>query len=257
MRWLIGILLLLNFSFFLWSNFESPEGRLSTGLPEPDVGSLRLLNEMRMSAEPPKQPINTPLLAMEESLSEQNAVEPSLPQGVSKMPATTSAQVVAKALPLKNPVIHYNCIQGGNFERKEQAEAVAGRIPSGVELVGVEPMMLETISGYYVMIPAAKTFAEAKKTVAELKKKGIHDTWLFASGRYKHAISLGLFSRKANAGQLAKKTQSKGFNAVVEQKMKGHERYRVLLRAEDDDFLKKTAEKLGLLDTQKVICPLE
>ena len=62
--------------------------------------------------------------------------------------------------------------------------------------------------GYWVYLPAFKTYDAARKQVNALQKKGLKDLFIMGKGKHKNAVSLGLFKREGAADerfQLVKK----------------------------------------------------
>lgn len=62
--------------------------------------------------------------------------------------------------------------------------------------------------GYWVYLPAFKTYDAARKQVNALQKKGLKDLFIMGKGQHKNAVSLGLFKREGAADerfQLVKK----------------------------------------------------
>lgn len=122
------------------------------------------------------------------------------------------------------------CANIGPYKKKSDADRMLASLIDEVDTIRVDASSEQSVSGHYVLIPAAKDLATGKATVAALKKAGIKDTWLFRSGKRKYAISLGLFSIKSNAESHAKKLRAKGFNAVIDPKVKSTAVYTVFLK---------------------------
>lgn len=74
---------------------------------------------------------------------------------------------------------------------------------------------IKKIKGYWVTTPPQESYRDANQKLQELKKVGITDLWLFPRGEYKNAISLGLYSRIANAEVAQAQALKKGVATVV------------------------------------------
>ncbi len=55
--------------------------------------------------------------------------------------------------------------------------------------------------GYWVYLPAFKTYDAARKQVNALQKKGLKDLFIMGKGQHKNAVSLGLFKREGAADE--------------------------------------------------------
>jgi len=274
MRWAIGILLLANLAFALWQGVQPPPGGSQVALPEPDVGNLRLLSERELprpgtapaaaaaipaepqvlalpqpgAPEPPEAEASRLDVASPEPVAE-SPVEPQRP------PEAAAVAVPAPAQPAPAPVPETVCWDVGQFADQEQAEAAQARLPIGISLLDIVESEVEQISGYYVLIPAAATHAEAKATVARLKENGISDTWLFTGGSLKYAISLGLFSKQSNASRYAERLRKKGFAVVVQEKIRISSVFRLRVRGADLGVNQRALKREFGEHVQQLACP--
>lgn len=63
---------------------------------------------------------------------------------------------------------------------------------------------------FWIYTAPVKTFAEAQKTAAELKAKGIGDIFVVQEEKWKNAISFGIFGDEKLATKLMQELQAKG-----------------------------------------------
>jgi len=73
-----------------------------------------------------------------------------------------------------------------------------------------------TPRGYWVYLPASKSYQAAKRKVTELQKKGLKDVYIMGKGSHKNAISLGLFTRENAARNRFQQVKKLGLKAVLE-----------------------------------------
>jgi hypothetical protein len=94
-----------------------------------------------------------------------------------------------------------------------------------------------SVDRYYVLIPPLPSRAAGRQKLKELAQAGVTDTWLFPSGEYRNAISLGYFSREAGARRHAANVAKKGFTTEVREKTSIRQRrWLVLMNSEGRDL---------------------
>jgi hypothetical protein len=69
----------------------------------------------------------------------------------------------------------------------------------------------ESLSGFWVVLPASKSLKEAKKEIERLKSLKIKDYFLVATGSHENGISLGVFSREDSARRRIDEMNKLGF----------------------------------------------
>lgn len=239
MRWLIGVLLVLNLVFGLWQlYFNQPEPEAG---PLPDVGQLRLLSERQVGRDANAQTqsvASTVSVATAETASKPppapQPVAPPVPVETAPAPPRHAPQSLASTSPPQPQPQPRGpseaCWQLAAADTRAIAENAAHHLPFWARSLGIVTVKASRASAYYVMIPPAKNRDQAEATVQRLRAKGIKDTWRFPRGRYRNAISLGLFSQKSNADSYLQSIRAKGFQAVVQPKEETVERYAVQLR---------------------------
>lgn len=255
MRWAIGVLLLSNLTLAMWQLFFDRSGHHQLDLPSPDVGNLRLLSERAPESAPaaktrpativPPAPQKRPLAPTPPKVAEPEVPEPALEQKQKQPPEEAIATATESLAPSSTfiepqpaqsaivppPAPPPVCWQLPSQASREQAEALAQRLPPSAELLDIAEINEYETTGYYVLIPPLPDAAAARALVDELRQKGVRDTWVFTGGPLRHAISLGLFSRRENAESHARSIRSKGFNAEQRPKQNEAIHYAVRLQA--------------------------
>ena len=139
-------------------------------------------------------------------------VKPDLEKSLIKKPVTQKV-VKAKIPPKpKKPVPVKSakpaCFTLGPFKKT----LTANHADEAISILGVAVKKRQISQrrprGYWVYLPAFKTYDAARKQVKALQKKGLKDLFIMGKGQHKNAVSLGLFKREGAADerfQLVKK----------------------------------------------------
>ena len=143
----------------------------------------------------------------------------------------------------------------GPFEEAVQAEALAAELPPGVRKLAVRKTEVRVPNGFYVLVPASPTRAGALAIVRQLKQKGIKDSWVFVSGPLKNAVSLGLFSREANARRRLTLVLSKGFDARLLPRYREREQVELLVAGPADTVTERALKRLSANQLKPAPCP--
>lgn len=228
MRWLIGVLILANLAIFAWSSLQGPAVEPEP-LVEPGVGNIRLLREVV-----PEQPAAAAVEAEATSIQAAEVPAPVVmaPAGEAIEPAPAQAMVEPEPQSPR-PTIHPPvetapepvCGRLVFFNERPVAQQALEQLRAVQIQADLGSETSTEVSGYWVLIPALDGRAAGKAKVAELKAAGIKDVWLFAGGPLKNAISLGLFSTKANAGRRSSQVEKAGFKPVIQPKSSEKERF--------------------------------
>ncbi len=266
MRWFLGILLVANVLMLVWGALRAPIDHSTTGLPAPDVGTLRLLTEVPATEKGSAITASTKVVAAsgandrpwsKSPVSNENDKDAKPAEHIVEV---AQEQLDAEALkrslrarqdmvPLPSPELSEQppqlpeassaaiagsakesvCVKIGDFESPGEAGILLQSF--GLKYAQLQTSKNETdvVTGYYVIIPPSATRGIARQTVDALKTAGIVDSWIFPSGNLKHAISLGLFSKESNAQRRMKRVDSKGFSAIVLPRKKPVVNYRATL----------------------------
>lgn len=148
---------------------------------------------------------------------------PMLPEGaVAGLPSEESSvsdekvdTAAAADATLRPEIPAPSCARVGPFTAHE-ADTLIAYLPEHLTLYSDIVEEYTKADSYYVMIAALPSREEGNRKIQELADAGVKDTWLFRSGEYRNAISLGLFTREASAKRHAENIEKKGFpNQVI------------------------------------------
>ena len=126
-----------------------------------------------------------------------------------------------------------SCARVGPFNA-EGADKLIASLPAATTLLSEATEEYASVDRYYVLIPPLPSRAAGYQKLKELADAGITDTWLFPSGEYRNAISLGFFSREAGAKRHAANIAKKGFATEIKEKTSLRERRWLLLKTDGD-----------------------
>jgi hypothetical protein len=115
------------------------------------------------------------------------------------------------------------CARVGPLEA-QGAESLVANLPTHITLQSDVAEEYTDVTGYYVLIPPLASRAEGIRKLRELREAGVDDIWLFRSGEFNNAISLGLFSREQTARRHATNVAKKGFAAEIRNRTSIRER---------------------------------
>jgi len=161
--------------------------------------------------------------------------QPPLPQGVEKLILLRERGLGGGAAPaLENPSSkpaikridtplktlgsqhELACFTLGPFIRADIAKRSSGTLTAlGVDVKHRE-ISQRTPRGYWVYLPASKSYQAANRKVKELQKKGLKDLYIMGKGNHQNAISLGLFTRESAANSRLQQVKKLGLKAVLE-----------------------------------------
>ena len=234
MKALFLFFLLLNAAYFYYQSEVQDDAAAPTILKQPvlpsGVDSLVLLRERGLGivAEPAqtdvKQGTTATAAARDNPLESASVVtakqESAGGDHITKI-EVRPAVIASKRDVGKSPVepeksVEPACFTLGPFDRGNAASRAAETISAlGVSVVHREESQ-RTPKGYWVYLPAAKSYLAAKRMVAELQKKGLSDLYIMGKGSRENAISLGLFNNKITAEERFQQVSKMGLNAVFE-----------------------------------------
>jgi hypothetical protein len=147
------------------------------------------------------------------------------------------------------------CARVGPFEPDDADNLISG-LPATVRLLSDVTEEYASVDRYYVLIPPLPSRAEGYQKLKELADAGITDTWLFPSGEYRNAISLGFFSREAGAKRHAANVAGKGFDTEVKEKTSVRQRRWLLLMSNDAGDLGPSLSLPAGVAAEQQACPL-
>jgi len=290
MRWLIALLLTANVMAALWLGMEREgEGRLAR-LPQPDIGNLQLLvdegnvpGEAVTASGPPRHggmdlperqaedqavgPVSSDT-AITGELAE-NGTEPE-PEVLNELPASPRATTTvvrmqeaasvpdgASAKPADigddQPGPAEACWELGPFEQEIDAEQL--QLPTGIQRIRIDRSRVRVPAGFYVLVPPAANREAARHTVERLKAKGVRDSWLFASGPLRNAISLGMFSQQENALRRKRQIEEMGFAVRLQPREREVVGHVVKVKGLDIPANVRLLERLAAGQLRRVDCP--
>ena len=114
------------------------------------------------------------------------------------------------------PAAHVSaCMEWGDFSGNDLTRAAAAldRLKLGDKLT---QRQIEHTSGYWVYIPPLKTRTYADKKVAQLKALGVEEYFIVQeAGKWRNAISLGLFKTEDAAQKFLESLKGKGVKSAT------------------------------------------
>ncbi|HHJ39490.1 MAG: hypothetical protein AXA67_09245 [Methylothermaceae bacteria B42] len=212
------VLLILNSVVFLRELFvSSPESVRVVGDAGRPVERLVLIEEL---SEAP-----APATAREEKKKPTKKKASASPKTVTKPRKEAQKQLKNKQSPQKKPkVILGGCYRIGPFQGLVTAHRVGEQLKSAGLNAKVKTKSVIETRGYWLMYPPKDSIESSRLALAELQDKGLRDLWLFETGPWKGAISLGVFDTRKRAEIAARRLRKKG----IEVKVMPMKRYRIL-----------------------------
>ncbi len=130
-----------------------------------------------------------------------------LPQSAAPVQAPKPAS--GQDMPKKTAV---SCIAFEGFD-SENADRFEKKLafPAGT----FKRTIASTPSSYMVYIPPSKTMKAAEARIAELKAKHITNYFLIQDGKFRNAISLGIFKTEASAKKLLAELETQGIRDLA------------------------------------------
>jgi hypothetical protein len=110
-------------------------------------------------------------------------------------------------------VVDTQCFTVGPFSVEKTARLVADRLSDAGFAVNIRRQQTDQIQQYLVFLPQLKSREAAEKVVADIKTHNIKDYSIIASGPYKNAIALGVFSNLDKARRHAEYVRYLGYDA--------------------------------------------
>ena len=190
MRWLFGLLLAINLIFFAVIQWGE---KLTSG--NNHAPNQPALNEEKIK-----------LLAI---MPETSAPTPAVPA------ASVTAPSPTPPVPQVQPVVDTTCLEWGEFSSGDlkRANAALTQLKLGEQL---SRRQAEYSSGYWVYIPPPKKQADIERKISVLKARGVADYFVVQEpGKWRNAISLGVFKTKEAANKLVSKLSEKGIKTPV------------------------------------------
>ena len=112
-----------------------------------------------------------------------------------------------------NPVVDAQCFTVGPFSVEKTARLVADRLSDAGFAVNIRRQQTDQIQQYLVFLPQLASREAAERVVADIKTHNIKDYSIIASGPYKNAVALGVFSDLDKARRHAEYVRYLGYDA--------------------------------------------
>ncbi|BCX89945.1 hypothetical protein MIN45_P2319 [Methylomarinovum tepidoasis] len=190
-RRLTYILLVANLLFFLWATYgrnAAPWQRVVSGV---SLERIILVDEVTRASRQ---------IAEAESAAEAPATAPRT-QGVN-----------AESRP---PVRKSQCHRLGPLNGRKAAVRLLTQFLQLGLAARVAEEEAEEVTGYWLMYPPAADLATARRNLARLRQLGWKDLWLFERGRWRGAISLGLYAQRSRAEAMAAQLHAQGVEVEI------------------------------------------
>ncbi|MDH5324391.1 MAG: SPOR domain-containing protein [Gammaproteobacteria bacterium] len=211
----------LNVAFFLWQTQAT--GRSQEPRPiASGAPTLILLSEAKFSEKKPKKPLKE---------------QPDKPQ----KPALAA------------------CFTMGPFDGVDLARPISETLESYGVLTNTHKIKQKISSGYWVYLPAFKSWQDAREQVVKLEKKGMKDVFIMGRGSMKNAVSLGLFSNKDAAETRMGNLRKMGVKPEVEIQYVTKDQFWIDIDVQKDkadvvENINSIASSLTLLQLKKRDC---
>lgn len=109
-----------------------------------------------------------------------------------------------------------SCYTLGPFKAVDDANSVRNQLKRAGLTVKRRMSKDTSHKGFWVLLPPAASHAQARKTIEQLKAKGINDYFLVANGDQANAISLGVFAQSDTAQRRFEKILRLGFKPLLQ-----------------------------------------
>lgn len=124
--------------------------------------------------------------------------------------AAASAVALASAVLSDTACLEWGEFSGGDLKR---ASAAMAKLNLGEQL---SKRQVEYASGYWAYLPPSRTRAEIDKKIAQLKARGVTDYFIVQQpGKWRNAISLGVFKTREAANKFVGKLSAKGIKTAT------------------------------------------
>lgn len=252
MRWLLGLLLLVNLGLFMWiqTRVVSQQQALQETIRPPGVQEILLLREteQRQSNDAKfelEQDVRLELTGSSLPQPDQDIVQEG--HSVESVDLAEDSEVKVLPMPVETEQ-QMICGRIGPYEDSNAAETLRDKLkPAGVSM-DIAETTEQIKTGYWVLIPVLPSRQEANQMVKKLKAAGVEDLWLINKGPMKNAISLGLYAGPSNASRHSRNINEKGFDSEVSPKMSEQTRYWLDYSAVEqqvpDDWLNELSQKV-------------
>ena len=177
MKWLLGLLLLVNVSLLIYFNLDviAPK-KVQTNAPiNPE--KLKILDQQALEAMPKKEVL---------------------------LPAVPAIVV---------PVT--GCYEWGNFTASNLPSAQVALVNLGLEGVSKQAQSPQTDRRFWVYYPPLKSAQLAQEKADQITALGVGEIFIVQDSQWRHAISFGLFQDEKLATKLLNDLQAKGVKGAT------------------------------------------
>ena len=211
----------INVAFFLWQSQTTTPSQDSRNLRASGAPTLVLLSEARFGEKKPKK-------------------------APEKKPEKKSTTLAA-------------CFSLGPFDGLELTRPISDTLEGYGVLTSTSKKKQEISSGYWVYLPAFKSWQDARAQVVKLEQKGMVDAFIMGRGSMKNAVSLGLFSSKDSADKRVGQLKKLGVDPKVEIQYVTKDQYWIEIDVQEEkkdvvENINSIAGSLTLLQLKKRDC---
>ena len=187
----------------------------------------------------------------QQSAAEAVPAEPAAQESPADESQSPSAAIADPSVPAEVAAL---CARVGPFT-PDDANKLISALPAHLSLLSDVAEEFASVDRYYVLIPPLPSRAMGRQKLKELADAGVTDTWLFPSGQYRNAISLGYFSRQSGANRHAANIAKLGFTTEVEEKTSIRERRWLVLRSSDGSDIGTSLPLPAGIRVEQQACP--
>ncbi len=224
MRWIFFSLIFFNFVYFSWKHL--PKERAYTagevGSAESIAGKQLVLLKEMLPAEgstvpPPSIDVSRRFVAFEAGsqleMGSQSAIDEVLPSQVEKEGVKEGSE--SSPTSLRMPVIERVCAHIGPFASEAEAVELLVGLEGWLLRSAVSSKRMVVAKDNWVLIPPLASRKDALKMLKKLQQSKI-DSYLVADGKYRNAISLGLFKKASSAQRIMGSMVSAGYQVEIQ-----------------------------------------
>jgi hypothetical protein len=194
MKWIVGVLILVNVGMFMWAYGKRPA---TTDYIRPTVNgeTMMLIKEMQPTG---STVVITPVKPKPERQDE---------------PISPGDDLTEEVQPVVVEQVPPFCLRVGPFYDENLAERTEERLKSMLLAVRVRTVQAREIRAYRVFLGPFDSRDEINALQNELTEKGVKEHYIKRDPGKKDVISLGLFTQKTGAESLLDQLQKKGVSA--------------------------------------------
>ncbi len=219
MRLLFWVILFVNVAFFGWQ-YPKKESRIVDATQTPQVISGNDLETITLLSEE-TVPRSSP--AMQQEVKE-------APQPLGEAGA---------------------CFTIGSFTSRDQAKKVLTRVERHGLLGDIRTIEQSERNGYWVLLPPLANRKLAKEILRDMHKANV-DSFIVTTGQKSNAISVGIFNSESHAKRRVKDLRGKGFNVVMEERLRTKSLYWVDFHIANGEVVGENFEKQVLASVSAV-----